>query len=314
MQVCRIRKGVGLTERDIRDAQLKSKMIAAASSVVALIDASKYGQAYLSPFARANQIGHIFTDSQLAPRWIEALRSACPTLTLCNQDSVTNYTPCAAETHPYRIAFANLGENMPFSVDVRWGLERAAQAAGNIDLVVADNQLSGKVALQVAEHLSAKQPDLFIEYQIDEQVGRRIMEQYQQANIPVIAVDIPMVGATYFGVNHYQAGLAAGEALGQWVKQHWAGHIDWLILLTEPRAGVLPGSRIQGQLDGLQAVIGGVPTDRQLSLNSGNTWELQDESMHGSEFSVCQREPTVETRQCHILSRLCIPTMLVCQT
>jgi ribose transport system substrate-binding protein len=269
----------GLTERDIRSAQIKSKMIAAASSVVALIDSSKFGQAYLAPFARADQIGHIFTDSNLDPHWIGDLRSACPNLTLCNDDSVTNYTPCAAETRHYQIAFANLGENMPFSVDVRHGIERAAQTAGNIDLILADNQLNGRVALQVADHLLAKKPDLVIEYQIDEQVGRRIMEKFQQANVPVIAIDIPMVGATYFGVNHYQAGHVAGEGLGKWIKNHWNGHLDWLTILAEPRAGALPASRIQGQLDGLQSVIGHVPAERQVTLNSGNTSSISDAAM-----------------------------------
>ena len=266
----------GLTERDIRDAQLKGKMIAAASSVVALIDSSKFGKAYLSPSARPDQIARIFTDSDLDHAWIEQLRSACPTITVCNTDSVSNYSPCATEARHFQIGFANLGENMPFSVDVRRGIERAAQAAGNIDLVLADNQLSGKVALQVADHILAKKPDLVIEYQIDEQVGRRIMEKFQQAHIPVIAVDIPMVGATYFGVNHYQAGLVAGGALGNWLKNHWNGHLDRLIILAEPRAGALPASRIQGQLDGLQSVVGAIPADRQLTLNCGNTSSISE--------------------------------------
>lgn len=269
----------GLMERDIRSAQIKSKMIAAASSVVALIDSSKFGKAYFAPFARADQIGHIFTDSSLDPRWIEQLRSACPVLTVCNKDSASDYTPCATENRHYRIGFANLGENMPFSVDVRRGIERAAQAAGNIDLVLADNQLSGKVALQVADRLLAQKMDLVIEYQIDEQVGRRIMEKFRQANIPVIAVDIPMVGATYFGVNHYQAGLVAGEALGNWLKDHWDSQFDRLIILEEPRAGALPASRIQGQLDGLQSVIGAIPPERELTLNSGNTSEISETAM-----------------------------------
>jgi ribose transport system substrate-binding protein len=264
----------GLTERDIRSAQIKTKMIAAASSVVALIDSSKFGEAYLAPFARADQIAHIFTDSNLDSHWVEQLPSVCPTLTVCDRDSASDYTPHALQNHHYRIGFANLGENMPFPVDVRRGLERAAQAAGNIDLVLADNQLSGQIALQVADRLVSQKLDLVIEYQIDEQVGRQIMEKFRQANLPVIAVDIPMMGATYFGVNHYQAGLMAGEALGNWLKQHWECQCDRLIILDEPRAGSLPASRIQGQLDGLQSVIGPLTPEKQLILNSGNISEI----------------------------------------
>ena len=57
-----------------------------------------------------------------------------------------------------------------------------------------------------------------IEYQIDEQAGSRIMDYFRQAGIPVIAVDIPMVGATFFGVDNYRAGYLAGVALGDWTQ------------------------------------------------------------------------------------------------
>jgi ribose transport system substrate-binding protein len=269
----------GLTERDILDAQLKSKMISAAGSVVSLIDSSKFGKVFLTPFARTDQVAHIFTDSELDPRWIEQLKSNCTTLTVCGEDSTSDFAPCAGENRHYRIGFANLGENMPFSVDVRRGIERAAQTAGNIDLVLADNQLSGDVALEIADRFAAQGFDLVIEYQIDEQVGGRIMDKFQRAGIPVIAIDIPMVGATFFGVDNYRAGHMAGIALGNWLKQHWTGCFDRLVILVEPRAGALPAARIQGQLDGLQLVIGQVPVEKQLTLNSGNTSEVSEAEM-----------------------------------
>jgi ribose transport system substrate-binding protein len=52
-----------------------------------------------------------------------------------------------------------------------------------------------------------------------------------------------------------------------------------LIILDEPRAGALPASRIQGQLDGLQSVIGPLPSEKQLTLNSGNTSEISEAAM-----------------------------------
>ena len=118
-----------------------------------------------------------------------------------------------------------------------------------------------------------------IEYQIDEQVGSRIMDRFRQAGIPVIAVDVPMVGATFFGVDNYRAGHMAGVALGEWIKAHWAERFDRLIVLVELRAGALPAARIQGQLDGLQSVIGDVPAEKQLVLNSGNTSEISEAGM-----------------------------------
>ena len=74
----------GLTESDILDAQLKVRMIEAAASVIALIDASKFGKVGLAPFAWADQISHIFTDSSIAPEWIEQLRRTGVCLTVCD--------------------------------------------------------------------------------------------------------------------------------------------------------------------------------------------------------------------------------------
>jgi ribose transport system substrate-binding protein len=264
----------GLTESDIQQAQIKRKMIRAAERVVALVDSSKFGKVSLAPFARPEQISHIITDCNLPPHWIGQLQREGIAVTLCDENTATAFT--AHDQHPNhcRIGFANLSEQIPFAVDVRRGLEKAAQVDGEMDLVLADNRLDGKVALAVAEWLIAQKIDLAIEYQIDQKVGDLLMARFREANIPVIAVDIPMVGATFFGVDNYRAGHMAGVALGQWLQKHWGGHFDRLVILEEQRAGALPGARIHGQLEGLQSVVGTVPEERIIYLDSGNTTEV----------------------------------------
>ena len=269
----------GLTQVDIQEAQLKSRMIESAERVVALIDSTKFGKVDLTPFATVEQISHILTDSELAPRYIDAIRQTCANLTVCGENTTSTYTSCSQEIPHYKIGFANLGENMSFPVDVRRGLEQAAQDMSNIDLILADNELSGEVALRVADRLITEGVDLVIEYQIDERVGGLLMDKFNRANIPVIAVDIPLVGATYFGVDHYRAGHMAGVALGRWLVEHWDGTFDRLIILEEKRPGALPATRIQGQLDGLQEVIGKVPASQILYLDSGNTTEISQANM-----------------------------------
>jgi ribose transport system substrate-binding protein len=266
----------GLTESDYAEAQLKRKMIASAERTVALVDSSKFGHVDLTPFARLDQIDRIFTDSDLDLAHLAQLRQACAALTVCDRESVTSFSPRGGKRH-YRIGFANLSEtSVPFALEVRRGLERAAQAARNVDLVLADNQLSGETALQVADELITRKVDLAIEYQIDERMGSLIMNKFDRANIPVIAVDIPMIGATFFGVNNYQVGFLGGQALGKWVRDHWKGEIDQLFILEETRAGALPAARIQGQLDGLRSVIGEVATRRASRIDSGNTSAISE--------------------------------------
>jgi ribose transport system substrate-binding protein len=271
----------GLTQIDIQEAQLKSGMIRCAKRVVALIDSSKFGQASLTPFASLEQISRIVTDNNVSFECIEELRRANISLTVCGEATATSFTPSITERPHYRIGFANLGEAIPFAVDVRHSLERAAKEAGNIDLIVADNQLNGEVALTIADRLIVKEVDLAIEYQIDEKVGSLIMNKFQRANIPVIAIDLPLVGATFLGADNYQSGYMAGEALGNWIKKNWQGEFHRLVILEEPRAGALPTARIDGQMDGLQFVIGEIPPAKITRLDCGNRSDISEKQMAG---------------------------------
>ncbi|RME45427.1 MAG: DeoR family transcriptional regulator, partial [Chloroflexi bacterium] len=252
----------GLTERDLAEAELKQALVAKATQVVALVDSSKLGRVGFAPCLRVNQLSNLYTDSKAPPEIIQELRQAHVTVTVCGERTVTSYRIDGRQP-AYRIGFANLTETgIPFAIDVRRGLERAAAARG-VQLVLADNQLSGEQALRVVDYLIEKQVDLVIEYQIDAAMNSLIMDKFMRAKIPVIAVDIPMVGATFFGADNYRAGYMAGEALGKWIRDNWDGQFDWLIILEEQRAGELPAARITGQIEGFQDVVGPVPEDRR---------------------------------------------------
>jgi ribose transport system substrate-binding protein len=272
----------GLTQVDIQEAQLKSRMIESAERVVALIDSTKFGKIDLTPFASLDQVSHILTDSDLDPRYIDEIRQTCANLTVCGENTTSSYTPCSEEMGRYKIGFANQSEQLPFAIDVRRGLERAAAYAGNIDLILTDNQLDGEVALRVADHLIREGVDLAIEYQVDERVGSLLMAKFHRAGIPVIAVDIPMVGATFFGVDNYRAGHMAGVALGNWVADNWNGQFDRLVVLEEPRVGALPAARLLGQVDGLQEVVGEIASSKRIYLDSGNTSEQSQAEVFGA--------------------------------
>ena len=79
--------------------------------------------------------------------------------------------------------------------------------------------------------------------------------KYREANIPMIAIDIPHPGATYYGANNYEAGLIGGRYLGRWVKEHWQSEVDEIILLELKRAGNLPRMRLSGLLVGINLVL-----------------------------------------------------------
>ena len=211
---------------------------------------------------------------------IATLRDASVALTICGENSVQSLLSRDVEQSHFTIGFANLSERISFAVDVRRSLERAAKSASNIDLIYVDNNLDGDTAIRLADELIDQQVDLMIEYQIDEAAGNVIMSKFNQHHIPVIAIDIPMIGATYFGVDNFVAGEMAGQALGQWIVKHWNGEVDRMIVLEEPRAGSLPAARIQGQLHGLSKVVGALKPDMLTYIDSGNTSEISYENAY----------------------------------
>jgi len=274
----------GLTEANILDAQLKSKMVAAAGSVIALVDSSKFGRVGVAPFARTDQISHIFTDSSISEAWIEQLRRTNALLTVCDEVTVSAYTPCDRESRSYKIGFANLTERMPFAQQVRQGLEQAAVSLKNVELLIRDNDLDRRKALENVDWFITHRVDLVIEYQIDAEAGNVIMDRFRQANIPVIAVDIPLPGAIYFGADSYRAGFLAGEGLGRWIRDHWRGELDLLLCIQDARSGATPAARLQGGRDGMESVLGALPRGRVLTIPGGSLME-ETRVMIGSQLT-----------------------------
>jgi ribose transport system substrate-binding protein len=154
----------------------------------------------------------------------------------------------------YRLGYAAQGQDSSFPAEVHASLQRAAEAE-NIELIVVNNRYQPKVALRNAEHLIKEKVDLVIEFQTDEAVAHAIASKYLEANIPVVAIDVPHPGATYFGANNYQAGLLAGRHLAQWAKTRWGGQVDEVLLLELVRAGSLVHARMGGVRAGLKEIL-----------------------------------------------------------
>src|SRR5881296_1178319 len=166
----------------------------------------------------------------------------------------------------YRLGYAAQGADYQFSREVSVSLQRAAVAEG-IELISLDNRYSAKIAQRNADLLVREKVDLVIEFQTDETVAPIVAAKYREAGIPMIAIDIPHPGATYYGANNYEAGLIAGRYLGRWVKEHWNSEADEIILLELPRAGNLPRMRLTGMLVGINLALPSAKNCRITHLN-----------------------------------------------
>lgn len=166
----------------------------------------------------------------------------------------------------WRLGYAAQSTEFAFSCDVTESIRRAA-AEERVDLVEVDNRYSPRVALRNADLLIKERVDLVIEFQTDEQAAPIISAQFLEAKIPMIAIEIPHPGATYYGANNYGAGLMGGRYLGRWARQHWDGKVNEVLLLELPMAGPLPGSRLTGIAAGLKEILPEIEGSRFVRLN-----------------------------------------------
>jgi ribose transport system substrate-binding protein len=173
-------------------------------------------------------------------------------VSLCGERITELCADCPPD-RKWRIGFANLTEQQDFAVSVRQSLERGATRLGNVELILTDNEGNPAAALENARRLIAAKVDLMVEYQQDEHTNYALMDMFRTAAVPVVAIDIPLPGAVYFGADNYRAGRIAGEAATQWIEQHWRGRLDRIVCLEQSESGSIPAARIHGALSILQA-------------------------------------------------------------
>jgi ribose transport system substrate-binding protein len=178
----------------------------------------------------------------------------------------------------YRIGYAAQGQDSSFPREVYAGLSRAAERE-QVELIVVDNRYQPRVALRNAEQLIREGVDLVIEFQTDEAVAPAIASRYLEAGIPIIAIDIPHPGATYFGANNYEAGLLAGRQLGRWARAHCPGAPEEILLLEIARAGSLPRTRMRGVVAGIHELLHAAERTPVVSLDGDGQFRTSLETV-----------------------------------
>jgi ribose transport system substrate-binding protein len=142
----------------------------------------------------------------------------------------------------FRIGYASQAHDS-FCSALGQGLRWAA-ASRPIDLLEVENRYSAKAALRNAEQLVNQRVDLAIEFQTYERIGTKLAHLFEEANIPLIAVEIPHPNAVFLGVDNQRAGVAAGRALLKAAQTHWGGTCDEILFLDLDIAGSLPHLRL----------------------------------------------------------------------
>ncbi len=154
---------------------------------------------------------------------------------------------------PFRVGFATQGDT-EFAREVNRGLEMVA-ARERVRLITLNNRYSAREALRNADLLIREHVDLVLEFQTYDRIAPAIAARFLAAKTPVIAIEVPHPGATYFGADNYKAGLMGGKALGRWTRENWGDQVDQLVLMELPIAGSLLELRLAGLVDGLRSEL-----------------------------------------------------------
>jgi ribose transport system substrate-binding protein len=164
-----------------------------------------------------------------------------------------------------RFGFAVQSAEMPFSIAVANSVTAAAAASG-VELLILDNRYDPDIAVQNAAEFVARRVDLVLEFQVEEAAAPRVSHIFKQADIPLVAIDVPHPNSTYFGVDNFECGVEAGSLLAQYAIRRWKGKVDWVLGMGFSEAGSFVQSRISGAFDGIRQRIPNIPADAFVQL------------------------------------------------
>lgn len=166
--------------------------------------------------------------------------------------------------HRFRIGYAGQDRSSSFCRQLLDGLVRACQKA-QFELIVAANHHNLKAAIRNAERLIREHVDLAVVY---EGAAPEVAAKFQNAGVPILAIDIPYPGATYFGADNHLAGLMGGRCLGQYAAHQWQGAVDEILLLEIARSGPVVRTRVEGIVDGIKDSFPGAAKCRLIRLDT----------------------------------------------
>ncbi|KKB11048.1 ABC transporter [Devosia geojensis] len=173
----------------------------------------------------------------------------------------------------YVIGFANLQRDIAFGVAVERSIQENADLAG-VDLVIADNRLDGPTALANAQSFVQRNVDYVIEFQTDSNFGPTVMNVFNEDGVKVVAIDIPMPGATFFGANNPKSGFMGGSYLAQAAIAKFGEErvMEGYFVVGElPQSGAIPQMRTEGQVNGFLSVLPEFDPEKMLRIDTKNT-------------------------------------------
>src|SRR5690606_870616 len=129
-------------------------------------------------------------------------------------------------------------------------MRRAAEAHG-VELLLLNNEYpSTSKPIENAETCVQRGADVVISFNVFSEIAPAIMNKYNEAKIPVVAVDVAHPGSVFYGADNCRTGELAGEFAVQWAKDNnWPLDQLQVIAGVDPAVGGAPACRNNGFID-----------------------------------------------------------------
>ena len=149
------------------------------------------------------------------------------------------------------LGLANINEKATFGKLVKMGFEEACEARG-WTLTYVDNNSDGQTAVTNAQILANNEVDFAVDLNVDQSVADAILETFNDAEIPVLAVDIALGDAPFFGIDSHEMGLISGQYAAAYAAENWDSEIEYVVLMTQIASGDEVNKRCRSAVEALE--------------------------------------------------------------
>jgi len=159
------------------------------------------------------------------------------------------------------IGFANIFGTLPFCISVENNIKEHLRLAG-VDMtkgwISMDNQYDSVLGLKNADIMLSKKPHFFIEFQADSKVNNIVAGKFGAAKIPLLAIDVPIPGSPFMGVDNWKVALMGGHEMARLIKAKFGGWegVDMVALGQMPAGGDVVMLRSEGFAQALSEDFG----------------------------------------------------------
>jgi len=172
-----------------------------------------------------------------------------------------------------RLGFANIFATLPFCISVEQDIIKQARLAGfeDSEMIILDNQYDSVIGLRNADIMLSRRPDVFIQFQADAKVNNIVAARFSQAGIPIIAVDVPVPGSPFMGVDNWAVALMGGQKMAELIENKLGGwdNLDLVVLLQMPAGGEVTMLRSEGFAYALTEHFGPEAEDKIVRTDGG---------------------------------------------